>query len=284
MKRRTSAPSRLAENWTNHFVRTLGLREPPIDLFKIARSRRILRLGLRSIVPKGLLIPAEEGFEVYLQHDRSVDLCLEQGEPRGLLSPRKRFTLAHEIAHTFFYDIDHGTPRQLASAPSGNDLEVFCNCAAARILVPTELLNAAHQKAVEIDIAFVQQTAIDFRVSFAVAVDRISQAIGPHPMTRCILLGRMAGSDAEIRALCFGTGLLRTLTRPTPFTSLGDWLISNGLPTSLLTDIANCRPLASSVHRAVEFRKTAVGYDSFLLQADATPIRQMPNRTGESLR
>src|SRR5437667_10026089 len=103
-----------AENSADFLPSALGLSHPPIDLYAVARHRRIRHLGFRFMIPRGVLLPVEGGFEVYLRDSMRKDLDISPAEPKGFLSPRQRFSLAHEIAHTFFYEFSDSVP-----APDG---------------------------------------------------------------------------------------------------------------------------------------------------------------------
>jgi hypothetical protein len=55
----------------------------------------------------------------------------------GALSARQRFTLAHEISHTFFYDASR---KPCKPHPSQRLLESLCNYGAQRLLLPDHLV------------------------------------------------------------------------------------------------------------------------------------------------
>ena len=54
---------------------------------------------------------------------------------------RERFTIAHEIAHTFFYNIAETPPQRRLSPQSDNSDEKLCNRLAAAILLPKEKID-----------------------------------------------------------------------------------------------------------------------------------------------
>src|SRR5271165_417429 len=89
-----------SENWADLLPSILGFTRPPVDLYAVARHRRIRRVGFRFMIPRGVLLPVEGGFEVYLRDDTRNDVDVSREEPTDALSPRQRFSLAHEIAHT----------------------------------------------------------------------------------------------------------------------------------------------------------------------------------------
>jgi hypothetical protein len=217
-----------AENWADFLPRTLGLSSPPIDLYSVARLKHITHLGFRLMVPRGLLLPVEGGFKVYIRdtrQKRDIDISKEDvREPVGFLSPRQRFSLAHEIAHTLFYKMSESVPAPDGILPITPDLEQICDRTAANILIPTHLLKKEITDSAKIDAMFIQSIATKFRTSVAVAMSRLAIVESSNPFERCVLLVRRIDGDAEIRASYFGVGLLPTLPRPNIYTRITEWL------------------------------------------------------------
>jgi hypothetical protein len=54
---------------------------------------------------------------------------------------RQRFTLAHEIGHTYFYDLKSSPPQRILYDDS-KDEETFCNLFASEILMPAHMVQA----------------------------------------------------------------------------------------------------------------------------------------------
>jgi hypothetical protein len=54
---------------------------------------------------------------------------------------RQRFTLAHEIGHTYFYDLKSSPPQRILYDDS-KDEETFCNLFATEILMPAHMVQA----------------------------------------------------------------------------------------------------------------------------------------------
>jgi Zn-dependent peptidase ImmA (M78 family) len=97
-----------------------------------------------------MLTTHSEGFRILLNSDggREEELKLRfDTETKGkMLNPRLRFSIAHELAHTFFYDIAKSTPAIAKKFTSGGgrteleNLERHCNTIASHLLLPTRLL------------------------------------------------------------------------------------------------------------------------------------------------
>ena len=122
---------------------SVGCKAPPVDLYALARHRHVKRVGLRLMVHLGALVPVHQGYEVFLQGTEAQELDIQAPEPPGELTARQRFTLAHEIAHTFFYKGTDQVPAPTLSVKTRQEyreLEAICDSAAKRILVPMQLL------------------------------------------------------------------------------------------------------------------------------------------------
>ena len=110
---------------------------PPFDLDSEHVRSALGILDIRTVVDSSLdgrIVPTESGFVVELS--------------RRLNAERRAFTLAHELAHTFFLDSDSNTER-LADGLSGGTLDVheeelLCDIAAAEMLMPAAALIRDH--------------------------------------------------------------------------------------------------------------------------------------------
>jgi hypothetical protein len=259
-----------ADNWADFLPNTLGISQPPVDLYAIARNQRVKRLGFRFIIPRGLLLPVEGGFEVYLRDQNRKDFDILGREPKDLLSPRQRFSLAHEIAHTLFYKFSDSVPAPDDTVSNGSQLENICNRTAMHILVPTCLLKREVDDYEKIDATIVRWLAARFRTSLTVIIERLSIVHGSNPSERCILLLRRVDDDAEIRAIYLGIGLLRTLQRPNKYTRLSQWL--RDFPRGVIERREEADCTITRMGRPIRFVKTELGSSGdFLMQVDVLP-------------
>jgi hypothetical protein len=209
------------------------------------------------MVPRGLLLPVEGGFEVYLRDMVAGELDISCPEPQGVLSGRQRFSFAHEIAHTLFYDLSASVPCPQDTIENGFALEKLCNETAGYILVPTELLKRELEDYELIDADFVRSVAARFNVSLIVAIERLCAVQPSNPFERCVVLAKRIEGDAEIRALYCGIGLLSTLPRPVKFSRVTDWVAD--FPRQFI-----------EMRNDGEWKTTRMGgpSDAFLLQAE----------------
>lgn len=125
---------------------------------------------------------------------------------------RRRFRIAHEIAHTCFYARDKGRPPERSDAPTKAE-ERFCDEFARAILVPPE---AARAIAPTADSAF--ELADTFDVSLEVGARALSAA---HPELTIALWFWRPGKDASPGSL------LRQWSNADRTPSLRRWRVSD---------------------------------------------------------
>ena len=101
---------------------------PPINLYKLASLCGIRRISKRALDVEGRIIRIQGGYEVELNGS----------SPRL----RQRFSLAHELAHTFFLDfVPELTRNRAVGSAAVQDWkreETLCNYGAGEFLMPAE--------------------------------------------------------------------------------------------------------------------------------------------------
>jgi len=115
----------------------------PTPLARIARTRSVRQIEFKPLLVDGSITICEDGFIISLGCKESeVDEFtrnLADDETGKSLPWRTRFTLAHEIAHTFFFDIKCKPPRSTVNYKHRRtlqSLERSCNRAALELLLP----------------------------------------------------------------------------------------------------------------------------------------------------
>lgn len=203
-----------------------GCRSLPVDLLSIARYQRVHALKLGPIVPDGILAPDQDGFTIYLRSRNEYSVQLSE-ERQVKLSVRQRFTMAHELVHTFFYQTRFGKPELIKDAPRGKRLERLCQFGAGALVVPGNLLRAR----IRVDVCFSSATqAVELCRSFAVSPEvllrRIAENDGLLAMDSSIVFAEADSNykDAKIIACCYHPSLISHLPRPKPFSMLKEWL------------------------------------------------------------
>jgi Zn-dependent peptidase ImmA (M78 family) len=142
----TVALNAMQEGWTG----------PPFDPFVLAEVLHI------AVVPNSEIVDART---VPLRSNR-LQIEYNPNRPRA----RIRYSIAHEIAHTFFPDcaerIRNRTARHEYS-PDEWEVEMLCNLGAAELLMPTGSLGELKERAVSI------HDILDLRKQFEVSVESV---------------------------------------------------------------------------------------------------------------
>lgn len=149
-----------------HLRLEAGQTSPPIQLDGIRELRHIYNETSFDSPsgPDAVLVPASRGFTLRLQAGHSKF--------------RRRFSTAHEIGHTFFYDIEKNPPVRLIShSPLGilsPKEEDICSAFARELLLPRDLvdpdsLNLSGDNGLEV----VLDLAKDYEVSAEVVIRRL---------------------------------------------------------------------------------------------------------------
>lgn len=121
------------ERWKQHISQEIhrlleatGQNCPPFDPEPLAPFRRVTDIRREKLHTHGMLIPVKDGFVIKLNSDT----------PRT----RQRSTCAHEIAHTFFYDLSASPPRRMDYGTGRYGYEEnMCNELTGEILMPEEV-------------------------------------------------------------------------------------------------------------------------------------------------
>lgn len=105
-------------------------RIPPFDAERIARLRGVLDVRKEDMEGSGRLVPIPGGFRVELRRSDRPE--------------RRNFTCAHEIGHTYFFDLSQREPKRLIGLdPHAWHLEeAFCDYFAESLLMPSEEMRA----------------------------------------------------------------------------------------------------------------------------------------------
>ena len=165
----------------HHVARAITGLTPPIDPYEVARQCKVVGIEEREMIPEAVLVPERDGFRIHVQTNF-----------RDLpgIRLRQRFSIAHEIAHTFFFEQREGTLKPRRDAPIGEHLEAACHRGAGLLLVPTVPLKQAVKA-----FGYIPDTTstVSLAKRFDVSIE--------------VMLRRLCDVDA------FGTSLLLVLTR-----------------------------------------------------------------------
>jgi hypothetical protein len=143
---KATLPGSIAPRWTNKSVLRLAQGEDPIQSIERVVRGRVLQAmdeGWSGPPFNPLVLADKLGIPVEalsgipdartVPHAGGVKIQFNPTQPRA----RVRFSIAHEIAHTFFPDVgDAVRNRGGSNTPDGWQLEMLCNIAAAEIVMP----------------------------------------------------------------------------------------------------------------------------------------------------
>ncbi len=170
----------------------------PTNLGRLAGACRVKRIEFRPMLVDGALGVCNDGFEVFVgcesyEADEFND-CFAQASDCSTLPPRlsrrARFTIAHELAHTFFYDWSGGKPKMrfsLSNPKTALALERSCNVVAGALLLPCSLLERCSESAQLHDPTNLDAIANRALVSKSVLIARFSN-LEVFPKPRAILM------------------------------------------------------------------------------------------------
>lgn len=161
------------------------------DLVDLARHRGVRSILCCSLPADGTIEPIVGGFRIYLRSNeyREIEMC----KPEPALPVRVRFTLAHEIVHTFFYerrvtgDFDVSVPARIKGWRT-DLVEPLCQFGAGLLLVPQEILTTRFPSTrYPISPTEILNLAQDMRVSTEVALRRLKGSHVVLEPDRCII-------------------------------------------------------------------------------------------------
>jgi hypothetical protein len=119
------------DKFLSHYTHRLTVgRDVPIDLAALSAEIGAV-VEEREMIPEAVMQPRGGQFYIYLQSNFG-------NLPGSAL--RRRFSWAHELGHTLFYESRNGDLKPRSDTPRGDALEAACHRAASMILVPTDSL------------------------------------------------------------------------------------------------------------------------------------------------
>ena len=158
--------------------------EPPVDLETVAQDAGIT-VRYVPMIPEGVFAIEKAQAVIYLQSNFMT-------EPSARL--RQRFTFAHEICHSLFYDLCRDPPSVLRGTPRGDSLESLCHHGAGQLLVPLEqLLTAVGTEGVS-SVDDILNLTRSFDVSLDVMIRRIAKVEQSRSVDAAFVLARRDGS------------------------------------------------------------------------------------------
>lgn len=113
----------------NKLLLSAGLTDPPFEPSRVAPLRKVTSMRRANIPVVSQLMPVEGGFII----------ATKRASPQGVSSRwRDKFSIAHEIGHTLFYDVGSPIPIRPHGDPGSEAEERLCDIFAAELLMPQE--------------------------------------------------------------------------------------------------------------------------------------------------
>jgi len=147
-RRRSSQFNSWRRYVTTNSDKLVSAQTLPVCLREVAELRRVKQVVFCSMPQEGLTAVATDGFTIYIKCDPpTVDdwnrRWCDPADGGRTLPTRTRFSIAHEIGHTLFFDISQERIKVLRGSSDQkvkDSLESLCNIAASRILLPERIL------------------------------------------------------------------------------------------------------------------------------------------------
>lgn len=155
-------------------------KKPPFNFGDSYLKKRKVTLvtNSKSITVRGKMDVIKEGFIIEINPSIKNEF-------------QYRFTLAHELAHTFFYDYDYRPPRDLSGFSVGSKyIEFLCNKVARNILVPRSSLEETLKSFLlpsdkNFELSTINELSTLYKVTYSVMLSRL---ITDLEIWKCILL------------------------------------------------------------------------------------------------
>lgn len=186
----------------------------PILLRKLAERRQVTSVEFRPLLVDAMLTTHLHGFRILFdsgtRDPEEVETCYYGESTDELTDPRTRFSLAHEFAHTLFYDLTFSPPKIAKAFRAGGgktaleNLERNCDRLAGHLLLPTRLFEAAVLNMKEISADSLRELARCAGVSVEVIIRRLgtrSALLRQRYFFGCIALIKHQSSGLRIRAV-----------------------------------------------------------------------------------
>lgn len=180
-----------AEGLARRFSKTL-----PTDLGLIGRAQKVREFDFRPLIVDGGLSLLDDGFLISVRCEEEQAerfRCDFNEDSTGRTLPsRARFTIAHEIGHTFFFDLEPSPPESLINYKDRRilpTLEAACSRAARQLLIPEFILQRDFRESDFLDPQTLRRLAELACVSPAAVVVRLnslSKFAAPYGMIVCV--------------------------------------------------------------------------------------------------
>jgi len=169
----------------------------------------------------GALKVMGSGFELQI-HSKKDQSVRASDVDSSKLSTRQRFTMAHEISHTFFYDADLCRVRP---RPAKALLEWLCNYGAQCLLLPEFLLDKEFDAGARLDSI---ERALNLARAAKVPLEAVVRRLDEFDRFKevdfaLIILDQNEEGELSARATCL-SGAFSSLPKPQLYSELPKWV------------------------------------------------------------
>jgi len=192
-------------------------RALPVCLKAIADRRRVTSVEFVPMPVRAMLTTHSKGFRVFLKIEdadqaTALKLCYENEDQRQLLPLKFRFPLAHELAHTLFYELGTADdrPKEIREFKAGGgktileNLEKYCNRIAGHLLMPSPLFKNKILKLKSLQphdlLSFAEHVGASLE-SVVTRLDEEDGALIHHDLRGCIAAIRKSGKRLSVKAI-----------------------------------------------------------------------------------
>lgn len=188
---------------------------PPIPLREISLRCRVKEVVFQPLLVEAGLAVDDDGFVVFVSCDEEVKQewtsAFNNETQKDLALPRRvRFSLAHELIHTFFYDTKQQPYRNRLSETHYKEidsLEAACNYGASQLLLPTRQLKSDTNKIDVLSTSSIVDLAKKYRVSIECLIHRMTNLEDWTPQRGLLAYVQEVGDVCRIKAIAISASV-----------------------------------------------------------------------------
>lgn len=265
----------LSKDWRNWRRRVTNLAEAlalehggnrlPIPLREIAERRCVKHVVFQPMWLDGSTSVYRDGFTVYIRAEewQVADFQRRWDNPEDSgrsLPTRTRFTVAHEICHTFFFDIDKPITEcrvDVKRKKTIQNVERECNLGAARMLLPERFLKSRASRGNLWDVESLVELRREAGVSPSCLLNRLKHSSAKNEESRVIAYIVKEGDDFRIHELLMPLQLKRLFPKMAKDSFVKQYLYEpdlilwGGSDSEVVTDMSVLTAKRKAVQRCV---------------------------------
>jgi hypothetical protein len=196
----------------------------PVDIAALAREISAIDVEFREMISEAAVQVEGERFRIFLQKN----FLDRPGAMR-----RQRFSLAHEIAHTFFFERQAGSLKPIKGGPRGLQLEKACHRGAGMLLLPDRFLERELKK---VDKRVHTAQILEWSKSFDVSVEVLLRRLESTGALESDDVSFALVNDRRIKFVSYPPWLKPVLPLPVRDIKFEQWLSASGGTPRLLED------------------------------------------------